>query len=104
MEVKAFVCEYNNCNLIYENPVSLACGNTLCNEHLEKLNENTTFICEFCKQEHQIPTNGMAINKTIHKIIESFIYLDPVRRKIKETFDNLYKSIDCSSSSKFRDK
>jgi WD40 repeat protein len=92
MEVKAFVCEYNNCNLIYENPVTLVCGNTLCNEHLEHLNDK--FQCNFCQQEHPIPLNGFALNRTIHKIIESYLYFDPLRRNIKETFDNLHRAIE----------
>ncbi len=53
MNLEALVCEYEGCNLIYENPVTLTCGNSLCLQHLEKFDEKLK--CPFCFDEHQVP-------------------------------------------------
>ena len=83
------VCEW--CKLILEDPVTLACGNTLCLEHLKEFNKK--FNCYFCKKEHQIPDDGLMINKTINIMINNFYNLNPLREKIKISFNKLDESI-----------
>ena len=57
-DVEGLVCEYEGCNMIYENPVTLLCGNSLCRQHLDnKHDDNEKFQCPFCLNEHQIPYN-----------------------------------------------
>ena len=76
-----FFCEYDGCNLIYqENLVTLPCGSSMCQRHL-----NERFECPFCFKEHQLSLTNKEINETIK--------LDPMRKKIKDTFDNLNESI-----------
>ena len=87
MSLEAFVCEYEGCNLIYENPVTLLCGSSLCQQHLEKFDDK--FQCPFCFEEHQKPS----ISKAITKMIDYNIQLDPMRKKVKESFENLDETI-----------
>ena len=86
------VCDYDCCKMILESPVTLPCGNTLCKEHLDKFYEK--FTCFLCNEEHQIPKNGFVINKTTNKIINNYINLNPLRKKIKASFEHLSQSID----------
>jgi hypothetical protein len=91
-------CQYEDCGLILENPVTLLCGNNLCLKHLEGL--ETKFKCFFCPKQHTVPEDGFCVNKTIEQMIENFYQSDPLRKKIKEAFDSLnetfkdYKCID----------
>ena len=92
MNLEDFICEYDCCKLILEDPVTLPCGNTLCLEHLNKFNDK--FICYFCKGEHQIPVNGFLINKKITKMIENHFNFNTLRNKIKTSFEELSESIE----------
>ena len=87
MNSTTFVCEYDGCNLIYENPVALPCGSSLCKNHLDIDEEK--FKCPFCFEEHPIPS----IKKAIIKMIDHNIKLDPMRTKVKESFENLDETI-----------
>ena len=92
MNLEDFICEYDCCKLILEDPITLPCGNTLCLEHLNKFNDK--FICYFCKGEHQIPVNGFLINKKITKMIENHFKFNTLRNKIKTSFSELSDSIE----------
>ena len=92
MEFDSLICELDCCKLILENPVTLLCGNTLCKEHFDKFNDK--FICYFCKKEHQVPEDGFVINKTTNNIINNYINMNPLRKKIKESFEELSESIE----------
>ena len=83
----AFVCKYDGCNLIYENPVTLLCGHSLCQKHLENFDDK--FKCPYCHEEHHKPST----NITICEMIDFYNQLDPLRRSIKKSFDNLDESI-----------
>jgi hypothetical protein len=92
IESSTLVCKYENCNLIYEDPVALPCGNSLCKKHLYK--QVKAFKCYFCQNEHEIPEIGFTINETMIKMIDShFNETNPLRKMIKETFNILNESI-----------
>lgn len=91
MSENALKCEYKDCELIYENPITLPCGNSMCKSHLDQYNCN--FKCYFCNDEHEIPENGFSINKTIIKMIDSIIESNPIRKKINESFEKINESI-----------
>ena len=92
MNLEALVCEYEGCNLIYEHPVTLPCGSSLCKQHLEKFKKNK-FKCFFCSVTHHIPEDGFSLNKAMTKMIDSHFKLDPLRKKVTESFENLTDSI-----------
>ena len=58
------ICNYINCNKIFNNPVILPCGNRICKEHVDELiqeikEENGKYVeCLFCKDQHKIKKNG----------------------------------------------
>ena len=92
MDCEDLICEYDCCKLILENPVTLVCGNNLCKEHLDKFSDK--FICYICKEEHLIPANGFVINNTMAKMVNKYINFNPLRKKIKESYDELSDSIE----------
>ena len=53
MDEKALICEYDKCKLILEVPITLPCGNTLCEQHVKQFDEN--FKCFFCAEYHEMP-------------------------------------------------
>ena len=94
MDCTILICQYEECQLILENPVTLSCGNTLCQHHLDKLNLNDVkFKCFFCYKQHTIPEEGFTVNKTMIKIIESFYQSNSLMKEINESFCELNKSI-----------
>ena len=92
IDVEYLLCELDCCRLILEKPVTLPCGNTLCEEHLK--NCQRTFTCCFCNREHQKPDNGFFISKTVTRMIDNYYNLNPLRRKVKESFEELNESMD----------
>ena len=82
------VCQFDGCKMVYQNPVSLTCGNSLCQLHLEKL-ANDQFECYFCKSIHKIPENGLSVNKTVNQLVQYYNEINPLRREIKESFTKL---------------
>ena len=91
MNSTTFVCEYDGCNLIYENPATLPCGSSLCQQHLDKF--DTKFTCTFCFKEHQKPEDGFASSKAMIEMINYYNQTNEMRKKVKESFDNLDESI-----------
>jgi len=79
--------------LIYENPVTLPCGNSLCKHHLDESCDDK-FMCQFCKEDHLIPKNGFGISKTITELIEVNVQFNYLRSEMKQTFDSLDGSIE----------
>ena len=49
-----------NCHLIYENPITLQCKNSLCKQHLDQFDDK--FECFFCKIEHLVCEDWFNIN------------------------------------------
>jgi hypothetical protein len=84
--------ECDLCNLILEKPITLPCGNTLCQHHLEETDE-LKFSCMFCLEEHQVPKNGFKISDRLSFMINFQIELNPLKKQIKESFNKLKQSI-----------
>ena len=87
MDFEDIICD--ECKLI---PIALPCGSTLCQEHIEKFNDN--FTCSQCNDEHQIPRNGYSINKKMIKIIDNYINFDQLRKETIKSFDCLNETIN----------
>ena len=83
MNSTAFICKYEDCNLIYENPVTVPCGNSLCQQHLDELDDK--FNCPFCFDVHQKPSTS---SLAMIKMIDSHFELDPLRKMAKESFNS----------------
>ena len=87
MELKELKCQYEGCELILENPVTLLCGNTLCREHLNEF--HTKFNCYFCHKQHSVPDDGYFVNESIELKIENYYQSDSLRKEAKELFNKL---------------
>ena len=85
-------CQYEDCGLILENPVTLLCGNTLCREHLDEF--ETKFKCHFCHKQHTIPEDGFFLNVSIEHEIEEFYQSDTLRKEAKESYQKLNELIN----------
>ena len=91
MGFEAIVCKFKDCKFIYENPVTLPCGSSLCSIHLNQFNQR--FVCQFCRYEHEIPQSGFPISKSISETIQNYFNLNSMRTKIKKEFNRLTESI-----------
>lgn len=87
MADKICICDLSDCNLYLENPITLPCGSTICQEHLNKLKDK--FLCSICKEDHLIPENGFQINRTLLKMINAGVHLNETQKNITESFQNL---------------
>ncbi len=91
-------CDLNDCGLYLENPITLPCGWTICQDHLKNFHDK--FKCSMCDEEHLIPENGLQINRTLLKMINAGLHLNETQKIIFESFKNLqtlikkYDSID----------
>ena len=86
MNVKSILCD--ECELIMNDPITIPCGKTICQHHLDEFDEK--FACILCNKEHQIPQNGcFCINQKIESKINDYFELNPFRKKIKDLFENL---------------
>ena len=91
MNLNDLVCQFEGCKLILEHPVTLPCGYSLCKKHLDHFNHQ--FDCLFCNKKHQMPDYGLSINTTINQFIQNYFEMDPLRKQIKDSFNNLNKLI-----------
>lgn len=55
---------------LLQDPVTLACGNTVCKEHLVKLLLNKSEE-KFCLEKHYMPEKGFVVNKQIQKVLDT---------------------------------
>ena len=63
------------CNKVLVDPITIPCGNTICQLHVDELLEKRvkrkkTFFCELCKEEHVVPADGFALNKKMKLQLE----------------------------------
>jgi hypothetical protein len=89
---KVFICSSKSCNKYLEKPVTLPCGFTVCQEHVKSNiddleNENHTFECDVCNDEHTV-TKFLAINQMVSDLIENDVQLSEEQIELK---DNITK-------------
>ena len=84
---QSLVCKYDGCKMIFQNPILLPCGQSICQHHMNTFNDK--FKCIFCDDVHQIPMDGFEINQKINKLMNSYYETDALRKEIKESFDEL---------------
>ena len=85
------VCELEECKLFLETPISLPCGYTICQKHVEGCQKH--YKCKNCKVKHEIPNTGFPINNFALKTIESCVHLNDTQKRIAESLDKLEKII-----------
>lgn len=79
------------CSKLLEKPVTLPCGVTICQKHIEVKKENK-WLCLICNRVHAEPDNGFQINEFISKLLEmgiNQIKLSPTHEFCKNTLEDL---------------
>jgi WD40 repeat protein len=87
-----YICAFIGCKKYLKEPITLPCGDTVCQEHL---NEQATFMkCPVCQQEFKIPEEGLKINQEINILINKNSHLNGQHRQVKDLFDKLEEMIE----------
>jgi hypothetical protein len=83
------LCQY--CQAQLEGPKLLPCGETICSYCVSsiKINSNV-FDCLVCKQQHEMPKNGLPDNKVALKMLS----VKPIKVSRGEAVDLLEKKLD----------
>ena len=64
------ICDYKECRLLLENPITLPCANTVCLEHLDQFQDEKSFSCLCCTKKHSVPEDGFTTNPKFINLIE----------------------------------
>lgn len=88
-----FNCD--QCSDILVNPITIACGNSICMKHLDKLVEKRSkkeseYKCEICHNNHSIPKEGFIVNKRI----QSGLDIELNTLKLTPAFDECKKALE----------
>ena len=89
MNVKSILCD--ECELIMNHPITIPCGKTICQHHLDEFDEK--FACILCNKEHQIPQDGFATDSKLTLKIDSYFKMNTLRNKLKKSYHNLNQII-----------
>ena len=91
------------CKLIFDRPVRLPCGKSICRIHVCEPNRDVKvqFDCFFCKSIHQVPSRGFSPNFNLNQQIELKNFLNQVEIDLNEkletsvnTLKSLYEKFD----------
>jgi hypothetical protein len=82
------------CSKIYKKPVSLPCGDSLCEEHLHetKLIQKNKIKCLSCQKEFDLKGNQFPANKPLQKLIEREIFLSEEERNLKNSLKESFNT------------
>jgi WD40 repeat protein len=75
-----FMCEYIGCNRYFDKPVLLPCGNSICQEHVQKMK---MLNCQFCGDLHVVPKAGFELNKNFIDIMNLNLHLNESQKAVK---------------------
>lgn len=85
------------CSQVLNNPITLPCGVTICEKHLQEVIGSK---CTFCKNHHVIPNGGFQINELVKQMLSielNKLKLSPKFEACKQIIDetvNTAKKID----------
>ena len=92
---KILTCKYSKCNKYYINPISLPCGNNICEDHLYDLvDEDGKFKCVFCDDEHETPEHGFLINNDLNELLNLGLHLNDDQKKGMELLTEVQSFIE----------
>ena len=90
-----FNCEI--CLKTVVSPVTLPCGNNVCQSHLQMHLGKEQFRCQLCGDEHHVPKKGFQINKNIQRGLEMELHKafgsNPAFEECKSHIENAAKVI-----------
>ena len=79
-----------HCNELYNQPITLSCGDTICKHHIEELvsgKASNKFLCPLCDKE--------ILNQdfTVNKIIQDLIQVEFHEFKLNPKYENIFQSL-----------
>jgi hypothetical protein len=86
-------CKY--CNQIYNIPVTLACGDSLCKHHIDELisnNSSNILECPLCNETNT--NHDFKVNKLIEKLIKRKLHEFKLNSKHEAVLNNLKIEIE----------
>ena len=89
---KVLTCKYYN--KVYNEPITLPCGDSLCREHIKDLlsiDETNTFLCPFCDIKNS--NQNFIVSKTIQDLLDIQAHKFKIDPKIEQTFTNFKTEI-----------
>ena len=89
---KELTCQY--CNEIYKNPITLACGDSICKHHIQELISNSSinkFNCPLCNKEN--PNQELNPNKILEKLIKIELHEFKINPIYETVLNNLKTEI-----------
>ena len=81
-------CKY--CNQIYNSPITLTCGDSICKHHIEELISNNSinkFNCPVCNKENL--NQELNPNKILEKLIKIELHEFKINPIYEKTLDDL---------------
>ena len=82
-------CKY--CNEIFNNPIALPCGDSICKHHIDELISNrssNTFLCPLCNEE-----NCSNLKFKVNKLIQRLIKRELHEFRLNPKYENSLKSL-----------
>ena len=89
---KMLTCKY--CNKIYSEPITLACGDSLCKEHIQELlsiDDTYFLICPFCNIKSS--NQNFIVSKTIQDLLDIQAHKFKIDPRLEQTFTNFKTEI-----------
>jgi hypothetical protein len=92
MDLDALITQASclKCKKILRDPRSLPCGNSVCFECTEDLND---VLCSICNLDHQVPANGFPQTIQLAKICE-FVQAHQEKENIKKNMETMAKEAE----------
>ena len=85
------------CSDLLLDPITIPCGDTVCNSHLNDHILKQTFECQCCKKKHSVPNEGFVINKFIQNQLKmqlNSMDVNQVFEECKDEIESAHKSVD----------
>ena len=85
------------CTKIFKKPISLPCGDSLCEEHLTlaSASNETKIKCKKCEIQFVIKEHTFLPNKTLQALLDDYSYLSSDEQKLKFRMD---QNLNCLES------
>ena len=73
------------CSKIFKDPISLPCGDTICEEHLKETNilKQNQIKCSQCNTSFEIKDNDFKSNTLVKKLLDEGTYMNDEEKILK---------------------
>ena len=92
----SFICQHENCNKYFKEPVILPCGLSICKEHIDDLvkSKKKKFKCSFCNKDH-LSSQNYQLNVSLNDIMNwEKSYLNQNQIEIRKLLRNFEQTLN----------